>query len=93
VAMQLRSHIEECGRRYEAQRDEVRGTRTELSTARNELTLELAKLRTDQFLMDDRNQKSIQRIQSLLWTVAGGVILILFSVVGVLVQAQFHIHS
>lgn len=93
VAIQLRSHVEECGRRYELQRDEVRGTRTELATARNELTLEIAKLRTDQFLMDERNQKSIQRVQSLLWTVAGGVILILVGIIGVLLQAQLHIHA
>ena len=92
VAMQLRSHIEECGRRYEIQRDEVRGARTELSTARSELTLELAKLRTDQFLMDERNRKSIQSVFSLLWCVAGGIILTLMGIVGVLVQAQFHIH-
>ena len=92
VAMQLRSHIEECGRRYEAQRDEVRGTRSELSTARNELALELAKLRTDQFLMDERNRKAIQSVFSLLWCVAGGIILILMGTLGVLLQAQLHIH-
>jgi hypothetical protein len=84
VAIQLRAHLEECGRRYEASRDAI-------IECKKDLTADICELRAEQGRMDDRNRKAIEGVFRLLWAVAGGIVLLLFAVVGVLAKAQLHI--
>jgi hypothetical protein len=84
VAIQLRAHLEECGRRYEASRDAI-------NECKRDLTADICELRAEQARMDDRNRKAIQGVFQLLWAVVGGVVLLLIGVVGVLAKAQLHI--
>ena len=84
VAVRLQSHIDECGQRYEASREAIRD-------AKADLTADICQLRVDQQTMDERNRKAITGVFQLLWAVAGGVILLLVAVAGVLAKAELHI--